>query len=360
MTCVEPLVVSQKTLSMRASQRWECRHKSSPERLLMTTVLLEADVEKKEPVRKILLSEKKHVKEKYRAAVYEILRTKDSDSVVNVESLRAQTLEIWLVRHGETEANSLRMTQGQQHGRLTSNGAVQAKKLGDRLKREHPTFDCVMCSDLLRCRQTATLATRDWLETQPFILDPLLRERSVGVYEGSPHAGGPRPKRPAGVKPRAFRAPSGESWFDVYDRAHLFLQRLTTTFVDDTSRKQKLKVLVVSHGGFISETINAANNTKDNDDPFHKKLAVNGAFNTAIYKLQASSSCRGEEKQQQPSIWKVLSSNDASHLLSFEPRKTMSPPHNFDLANDHPSLPSNATTQRWWTTAEQQQQQQHS
>ena len=65
--------------------------------------------------------------------------------------ISAQVVELWLVRHGETEANAGRITQGQQQGRLTRAGAHQAAALGARLKKEHAqrNFDAVLCSDLL-------------------------------------------------------------------------------------------------------------------------------------------------------------------------------------------------------------------
>ena len=101
---------------------------------------------------------------------------------------RAAAVEVWLVRHGETEANAGRITQGQQHGRLTRTGAAQAASLGARLRLEHAArpFDVVLCSDLLRCRQTCSLATRHWRPRPPafFRTDEGLRERSVGVYRG--------------------------------------------------------------------------------------------------------------------------------------------------------------------------------
>lgn len=60
------------------------------------------------------------------------------------------TVNLWLVRHGETFANVKRIIQGQQGGELTKPGMEQADKLGARLQTQR--FNKVFCSDLNRCR----------------------------------------------------------------------------------------------------------------------------------------------------------------------------------------------------------------
>jgi len=82
-----------------------------------------------------------------------------------------------------------------------------------------------------------------------------LRERAVGVYEGLAHDA-PRKPRPPHVPPRKHRVEGGESWDDVNRRARKLLARLGSTFVatKDDSR-DRLRVLCVTHGGFIMEVI---------------------------------------------------------------------------------------------------------
>lgn len=266
---------------------------------------------------------------------------------------------MWLVRHGETEANAGRITQGQQQGRLTRTGAAQAASLGARLRLEHAArpFDVVLCSDLLRCRQTCYLATRHWRPRPPhfFRTDEGLRERSVGIYEGLPHHA-PRQPRPAGVPARAYRVPRGESWEDVNKRARRLLLRIGSTFVAGKAGKPpktasgteappidgaapahhdgKLRVLVVTHGGFIMETVNAARGADGHRVPF----AENGAYNTAIYRFELS-----KEPAQDRLCCRVLSMNDASHLQRFR-----EPVADFDLANDFPPLPDACSGEQWW------------
>mmetsp|Transcript_3521 Transcript_3521/g.4614 ORF Transcript_3521/g.4614 Transcript_3521/m.4614 type:complete len:417 (+) Transcript_3521:107-1357(+) len=285
-----------------------------------------------------------------RAPKYEISVTTQNNTL---KHLVAKKIEIWLIRHGETEANARRITQGQQPGRLTRLGAQQAACLGARLEREQSVIDAVLSSDLLRCRQTAHLAIRDWFGTEkPFFLDIDLRERSVGTYEGQHHSS-PRTRRPQGISPRQFRAPSGESWQDVYERATFLLQRVATTLLDPQSEREVSRILVFTHGGFIAETVNACNRT---DEIPGKPLAQNGAMNTAIYKLGVETVRSGNYTTGTPHkalpgrpdhSWTVLAVNDASHLSRF--RMTNNSPADFDITDDHPPLPPTASSQPWWS-----------
>ena len=185
-------------------------------------------------------------------------RVVSPEPITHNEVSKHRTVEVWFVRHGETVANASRITQGQQPGRLTRTGALQAAALGERLQRDHDVspFDVVLCSDLLRCRQTCHLATKGFChEPKVARTDPLLRERAVGVYEGLAHDA-PRKPRPPHVPPRKHRVEGGESWDDVNRRARKLLSRLGSTFVSTKdSDRDRLRVLCVTHGGFIMEVI---------------------------------------------------------------------------------------------------------
>ena len=70
-----------------------------------------------------------------------------------------KVLELWLIRHGETDWNRERRIQGQRQNPLSALGIKQARRLGLRLEAE--TFDKVYSSDLKRALQTAQLAVPD-------------------------------------------------------------------------------------------------------------------------------------------------------------------------------------------------------
>ncbi|MCD8318593.1 MAG: histidine phosphatase family protein [Paraprevotella sp.] len=137
-------------------------------------------------------------------------------------------MELYLVRHGQTEENAANILQGHLPGDLTSEGIAQAQLLRDRLSRIH--FDALWCSDLKRCVDTATLLNE--VHGLPTVYTPLLRERDWGPFTGMDI-----------LKARTLidnRAESVESMF----------RRAETLLLDLTARYPEGRVLVVSHGLF--------------------------------------------------------------------------------------------------------------
>ncbi|OGG58221.1 hypothetical protein A3C86_03695 [Candidatus Kaiserbacteria bacterium RIFCSPHIGHO2_02_FULL_49_16] len=86
----------------------------------------------------------------------------------------------FLVRHGETEANLNRITQGHQDTPLTEQGMAQAKSAGEQLKNQD--IELIISSDLGRCKQTAEIIAR--ATGAEVVLDAGFRERFMGDGEG--------------------------------------------------------------------------------------------------------------------------------------------------------------------------------
>jgi len=88
------------------------------------------------------------------------------------------SLQLWLVRHGETEWS----ISGQHTGRtdipLTHKGEQNAREIGRFLKNQ--SFDVVLTSPLLRARETCRLAGFGEAAKE----DPNLQEWDYGEYEG--------------------------------------------------------------------------------------------------------------------------------------------------------------------------------
>ena len=88
-------------------------------------------------------------------------------------------LQVYLVRHGETEWNAARRIQGQSDSALTAKGELQARQVAQRARSLGITH--VVTSDLGRTRRTAEIIADAC--GCPVILEPRLRELHMGVLE---------------------------------------------------------------------------------------------------------------------------------------------------------------------------------
>ena len=88
-------------------------------------------------------------------------------------------MKLTVVRHGETNWNKERRIQGQIDVPLNAKGIAQASAVANKLKAE--VFDGIVSSDLSRAKQTADPNKKT--DTQ-LTLEPLMRERHLGVLEG--------------------------------------------------------------------------------------------------------------------------------------------------------------------------------
>ncbi len=89
-------------------------------------------------------------------------------------------MEIILVRHGETFANTKNVIQGQMHGKLTERGRRQARTLAKKLKNVE--IEAIFSSDLRRSSETAQiLADQHRIPVYRF---KWLRGRDSGLFEG--------------------------------------------------------------------------------------------------------------------------------------------------------------------------------
>ena len=151
-------------------------------------------------------------------------------------------MELWLVRHGETEKNREGVWQGQLDVPLSPEGRTQAKRLAARLQRLGLRFDGLFSSDLARARETArVLGEALALEAKE---DPRLRELCVGALAGKPREEVFSTYAEVLAQTRAdpwrTRLPGGESLSDLKARLLAFLDELP-----------KGRHLVVTHAGVI-------------------------------------------------------------------------------------------------------------
>ena len=144
-------------------------------------------------------------------------------------------MKFYVTRHGQTGWNQQNIVCGITDISLDETGMQQARETAERLRDIH--LDRVICSPLLRARQTAELICHG--REIPFSVDKRVREQNYGIYEGASRfdSGFLENK-----KMFAVRYPGGESQMSTARRVYEFLE--------DTARKYPGEsVLVVCHGG---------------------------------------------------------------------------------------------------------------
>ena len=141
-------------------------------------------------------------------------------------------IEVWLVRHGETEWTVSKKHTGTTDIPLTAAGEERARELSSVLGSR--SFGLVMTSPLLRARRTAELAG-----FADAVVDPRLVELNYGDYEGLTTAE-IHEQRPDWYLWRDG-SPNGESMEDAGARADAVIEELSSAPGD---------VLLFGHGHF--------------------------------------------------------------------------------------------------------------
>jgi len=155
-----------------------------------------------------------------------------------------QATTLIAVRHGETTWNRETRIQGHLDIPLNATGLVQAQRVAQALSGE--AVQAIYTSDLSRARQTAEAIAA--AVGQPLQLDPALRERAFGTFEGHTwaeiEANWPDECRRWRQRDPDFGAPGGEVLKDFY-------QRCTDTIAGLAQRHPGQTIVVVAHGGVM-------------------------------------------------------------------------------------------------------------
>lgn len=150
------------------------------------------------------------------------------------DSSNAPSTELFLIRHAQTDWNVDGRLQGLANRPLSLLGRDQAIQLGTIIKGMH--FDAVVCSDLLRARETAALAGM-------VTVTPLSTWREIDVGRWS----GRLISEIQCLEPTAYSAwlaeqadpPGGESWTSFRNRIR--------TALDNIANMGCQRVAVVTH-----------------------------------------------------------------------------------------------------------------
>lgn len=143
---------------------------------------------------------------------------------------------IYITRHGQTNWNVLKKVMGRCDEELNEKGLSQAEETRNNLMKTD--IDLIICSPLLRARQTAEIINKD--RCIPIIYDERIIERDFGEFEG--------------METKNF---DFHSFWDYYknmqfvsaENIQAFFKRVYD-FLEDIIKKYNDKnVLLVAHGG---------------------------------------------------------------------------------------------------------------
>jgi probable phosphoglycerate mutase len=164
---------------------------------------------------------------------------------------------ILLIRHGETAWNAERRLQGHLDIPLNAEGERQAALLGTALAGE--AIDHVLSSDLGRARQTAEAILRARGATTAVQVDPQLRERCYGGFEGLLYSeiAARYPADFAAWQARNVDAtlPPGKNHGESF---RAFFDRVTTAIAAHAARHPGQTLALVAHGGVLECAYRAA------------------------------------------------------------------------------------------------------
>jgi probable phosphoglycerate mutase len=155
-------------------------------------------------------------------------------------------MKVVLVRHGQSEANSMGVLQGHMNSPLTDRGRLQAIDLAQRMiSMGFHSFDRIYSSDLIRAAETAVIIGEK-LKINDIIYTPWLRELDLGIFVG-------RKWDQLQLEEKAFlesiwsnhskQIPNGESINSLINRLQQFLNEICEL------NPQPSLLLVITHGG---------------------------------------------------------------------------------------------------------------
>ena len=144
-------------------------------------------------------------------------------------------MNIFVVRHGQTEWNVMKKMQGSADIELNEKGLSQASDTADMLRDS--AFDIIFCSPLKRAKQTAEIINDD--RGLNIIFDERLRERNYGEFEGTSKSS---------FDYNEFWSYQKNMKYEKAENVQDFFRRIYS-FLDDITSKEYNNILIVCHAG---------------------------------------------------------------------------------------------------------------
>lgn len=155
-------------------------------------------------------------------------------------------MKIYIIRHGETNANEKGYLQGWSDDPLNENGHLLANITGQAMK--DITFDYCISSPLLRAKETAQILLRESCNNIDISFDDRIKEINFGSFERM-SIKDEKVVRFLKESDVDYNFPDGESIADVMKRTQEFLKELIAKDDDKT-------YLVSTHGCALRSMLN--------------------------------------------------------------------------------------------------------
>lgn len=213
-------------------------------------------------------------------------------------------MNLMIVRHAESTANSENRWQGRINYPLSDTGRSQAHRLRSRLEREGYQPTHIYTSPLSRASETARIASSTW--DIPIELWNDLIETNIGVISGLTWTEAEERIPEAACEVNAtgnFDFVRGaETHIELTDRAQRVVDSLVREHVNTDS------VLMFSHGGIMSYVIRSLLGTD--------RLWSLGIHNTAVFEfsIDKDSWHLDGPPLANMDLWRIERFNDAGHL----------------------------------------------
>jgi 2,3-bisphosphoglycerate-dependent phosphoglycerate mutase len=201
-------------------------------------------------------------------------------------------LHLFLLRHGQTDANAGGVLQGHQPTSLNAIGHEQAARLAARMVTVRPPIEVLVTSDLVRALQTAQpIARALGLE---MVVDPAWRERGFGELEGQTLGTLEIWRTASGT----IDPPGGES-------SAAFRQRVRQALASIVERwPTRESVAVVTHGGVIRAVLQLLGSGLRAVADGREPPVVDPIANASILHVTVDDL----------GVWSTVSVNEAAHL----------------------------------------------
>lgn len=161
-------------------------------------------------------------------------------------------MNIYLLRHGETDWNKEGRIQGHTDIPLNQKGRMQIAQTAKGLADACPDIDLIICSPLSRARESAEIAADNLhYPIKRIIVESMLIERCFGEAEGMTPEERARKYPNYQYSDTGYRFPRIEEYENLMKRADNVFQKIVSVY------KDRENILVVSHGAILAAVITA-------------------------------------------------------------------------------------------------------